>query len=208
MRILFYLVLAACISTANAGSYNDFFRAVVSNDSATISQLVARGFDPNARDPDGQPAIMRALHAEATDAALTLARQPGLDVNVRNPVGETPLMIAAIKGQSEVCQILLSRGAAVNQPGWTPLHYAASTDALPVLRMLLDTGAAVDARAPNGRTSLMQAAVYGSEEVVDALLAAGADAGLRDRKDISADELARAAGRDRLAERLRLRSGR
>lgn len=206
MRYILYLFLALGFSFAAAGSYDDFFRAVVGNDGAAIRELVGRGFDPNARDPDGHPAIMRALRADSADAALTLAQLPGTDVNVRNKSGETPLMIAAIKGQMEVCKALIERGAAVNQAGWTPLHYAASSDSLPVLRLLLERRAAVDARAPNGRTPLMQAAMYGSEDVVDALLAAGADSAVRDPKGASADELARGAGRARLAERLAARA--
>src|SRR5580765_3774590 len=96
MRYLFYLFVAIGLSLANAGSYDDFFRAVVQNDSATIRQLVARGFDPDSRDPAGQPAIIRALQEQSNEAALTLAGLPGSDVDALNSVGETPLMIAAL----------------------------------------------------------------------------------------------------------------
>lgn len=202
MRIAAYLVVIVCVSCAGFNSYDSFFRAVVSEDVDQIRELVGRGFDPNARDPDGQPAIIRALRADAPTSALTLAQLPGTDVNVRNKAGETPLMMAALKSQPEVCKALIARGAEVRLTGWTPLHYAAAGNSLPVTRLLLQQGADVDARAPNGRTALMLAALHGSEEIVDSLLAAGADPAARDRNDTAAADLAELAGREKLAARL------
>lgn len=202
MKKILNLIALLVFSLANAGSYEDFFRAVIRDDSAAIRALVSRGFDPNAPDPDGQPAIMRALFAEAAGAALTLAKLPGADVNVRNKVGETPLMIAALKGEPEVARTLIERGATINRAGWTPLHYAAAGNSLPVLQLLLLHGAQVDARAPNGRTALMLAALHAGDEVVDALLAAGADPQAKERNDLSAADLAGKSGREHLARRL------
>jgi hypothetical protein len=202
MKNLLYLIVALSFSSAYAGSYDDFFRAVVSDDSAAIRKLVALGFDPNSPDPKGQPAITRALFAESPRAALTLARLPGTDPNARNRSGETPLMVAALKGEPEVALALIERGAVVNPPGWTPLHYAAAGNSLPALQLLLKHGATVDARAPNSRTPLMLAVLHASEEVIDALLEAGADPQAQERNELTAADLAQRAGRERLALRL------
>ncbi len=56
--------------------------------------------------------------------------------------------------------------------------------------------------APGGVTPLMVAAAGGHEEVVEVLLACGADASKRDAKGRSAAAAARAAGHADLAERL------
>jgi hypothetical protein len=202
MKFSAYLVLLLWFSSALAGSYEDFFRAVHGNDPRTVEALVARGFDPNSPDPQGQPALMRALEADATDVAMTLARLPGLDVEARNRVGETPLMMAAMKGNVALCRVLIERGARVDRPGWTPLHYAAAGGSLEALRLLLAEGAAVDALAPNGRTPLMMAAQYADESLVETLLAAGADLRAREKNGATAADLAEAAGRDWLARRL------
>lgn len=202
MRYVIYLTAVIGFSSANAGSYEDFFRAVHGNDAAAVEALVARGFDPNAPDPQGQPALMRALDAEAHDAALALARLPGTNVNVQNVAGETPLMKAAMKDDIAVCEALIARGAQVNRPGWTPLHYAAAGSSLAALRLLLAEGAVVDARAPNGRTPLMMAAQYADESLVETLLAAGADLRAREKDGATAADLAGVAGREWLALRL------
>ena len=203
MKFAIYLVLAVCTSVAQAGSYDDFFRAVIADNPRVIEALVARGFDPNAVDPRGQPAILRALQAESYQAALALARLPGTQVDIRNGAGETPLAMAALKGEMAVMQALLERGAAIDPPGWTPLHYAAAGDALPAVRLLIGRGAQLEARAPgNARTPLMMASLFASEAVIEALLAAGADPAARDRNGASAAELAAGAGRDWLVRRL------
>lgn len=202
MKLFVYLVVASAVFSANAGSYDDFFRAVHGNDAAAVESLVARGFDPNAPDERGQPALMRALEAGAGEAALALARLPGTKVDARNLAGETPLMMAAMKNNIAVCKALIERGAAIDRPGWTPLHYAAAGNSLPVLRLLLAEGAAVDARAPNGRTPLMMAALYAEEALVEALLAAGADPRAREVSGATAADLAAAGGREWLAEKL------
>lgn len=202
MKLLSYLAVAATVCSAHAGSYDDFFRAVHGNDAAAVEALVARGFDPNAPDERGQPALMRALEADANEAALTLARLPGTNVDAQNPAGETPLMMAAMKNNTAVCEALIERGAAIDKPGWAPLHYAAAGSSLSALRLLLAEGAAVDARAPNGRTPLMMAALYADETLVDALLAAGADLQAREESGATAADLAAAGGREWLAEKL------
>lgn len=202
MRFIVYLVALIGFSSVHAGSYEDFFRAVIADNPRQIERLVERGFDPNAHDPDGQPALIRALRAESYQAAMALARMPGTEVERANPAGETPLMMAALKDQPELARLLIQRGARIDRPGWTPLHYAAAGNSLAVLELLLKHGAPLDARAPNGRTPLMMAALYASETVVDRLLAAGADPHALDLGNRSAADLATFGDREWLGAKL------
>lgn len=206
MRIIFkifaYLFIALGFSLANAGSYEDFFTAVIRDDGATITRLVGRGFDPNSLDPTGQTALHLALRADSASVVEALLAAPGIDVNVANSSGETPLMMAALKGQLERCQQLLARGAAVNKSGWTPLHYAATGPAPTIVQLLIDKGARIEAPSPNRSTPLMMAAGYGAEANVDVLLGRGADPRARNELQLSAADFARRAQRESLAERL------
>jgi uncharacterized protein len=201
-RKISYLVLAVGFSSATAGAYEDFFRAIDLSDTRTVSQLLARGFDPNSRDEKGQPALVLALKGGANGVAELLLAHPQLDPGLRNPVGESALMIAALKGNLPLAKALVERGSPLQHEGWTPLHYAASAPDEQVLRLLLDRGAAVDQRAANGSTALMMAANYGSEASVKLLLARGADTKLRNGSGRSAADFARLAGRDALAAQL------
>lgn len=207
MKKVVYLVVAMMFSGANAGAYDDFFVAVIRDDSNAIKSLLDKGFDANAIDPQGQPAANLAIQRDSGRAFETLLAAPALDVNLLNPAGESALMLAAIKGQLEWCERLLKRGAKVNQPGWSPLHYAASGPNPRIVELLLGRGAALEARSPNGSTPLMMAARYGSEDAVRLLVERGADPTLRNERDLSAADFARLAGREKLAEQLR-RTGR
>lgn len=206
MRIWFksslYLVLAIGFSVAVASAYVEFFRAVNRDDTRTVGELLERGFDPNAVGESGQTALYLALRDDSPKVTSLLLKHPGLRFDQANPVGETPLMMAALRGQMSAAQQLLQLGASVQREGWTPLHYAASGPEPKMLALLLDRGAAVDARAPNGSTALMMAAQYGLEDSVQLLLARGANAKLRNAGQLSAADLARMAERDSLALRL------
>lgn len=185
-----------------AGTYDDFLRAVATDDVATVQALLRRGVDVNLRDEKGQPALTVALRDGQLRVADVLLHAPGLEVDAPNAVGETPLMMAALKGHLDAARQLLERGARLEKQGWTPLHYAATGPSTPLVLLLLDKGARVDVRSPNGSTPLMMAARYGQDSSVDALLSRGADPRLRNERDMNASDFARSVQREALADRL------
>jgi len=195
-------VLAAVAVTAQAGSYEDFFVAVENDDVPTVSALLRRGFDPNARNPRGQVGLYLALRSDSPRVAELLAAHPQIDIDAANFDGETPLMIAALRGDYHWVLRLLQRDAQINRDGWTPLHYGAAGPNPKVVELLLDEGAEIEARAPDGSTPLMMAAIRGSEQVVDLLLARGASTAPRDARGLRAVDRARGVGRDFLVKRL------
>ncbi len=202
IRTLVYLYVALYVSSSAAGVYEDFFVAVKRNDGRAVSALLERGFDPNTRDPQGQVALILALHGENMAVAEALMARPDTQVNLVNGVGESALMMAALRGQLEWCRRLLARGAQVNKTGWTPLHYAATGPDPKIVALLLERGAIVDAESPNRSTPLMMAARYGKEDSVKLLLARGADAKRANDLGQTAADAARSAGRDYLVEEL------
>jgi ankyrin repeat protein len=164
--------------------------------------LMVRGVDPNSRNDKRQTALHLALKSDANSAIQTLLLYPALDVNAVNQDGETPLMLAAIKGRLDWAQELVRRGALINEGGWNPLHYAAAGPTPALVSWLLVQGAEVNAPSPNGTTALMMAAGYGQIDSVSVLLKAGADRTLRNERGLDAAEFARRAGRDGLAAML------
>lgn len=201
-----YLLMVACFSSASfAGSYEDFFTALERNDASTVTRLMERGFDPNTPDPQGRPALYAALQAESLEAVAALWRHPQLDVNALNNTDESPLMMAALKGQLLWSTRLLERGAVVNKRGWTPLHYAVSSAEadLKLVELLLDKGAAIDAVSPNGTTPIMMAALYGTEAAARLLWSRGADLKRKNDRGMTAADFAASGGREKLAGQLR-----
>jgi len=202
IRYCLYLFVLIGLSVSRAGSYEDFFRAVNVDNERAVAALLQRGFDPNSPDEKGQVALFLALREGSLKVADTLLQHPQLKVDATNAADETPVMMAALRGNLEWTLRLLERGAQVNRPGWTPLHYAASGPEIKLLTLLLDRGAAIEAPSPNRTTPLMMAARYGPHDAAELLLSRGANARARNDQGLSAADFARAAGRDALATKL------
>jgi uncharacterized protein len=203
-RYQVYLILFLAFSSAGAGAFDDFFRAVRTDNARTVNELLVRGFDPNTHEESGQSALTLALREGATQVVDVLLKHPQLDLNALNRVGESALMLAALKGDLALVRRLAERGAAIHQPGWNALHYAAAGPEPQVVAWLLERGAALDARSPNGTTALMMASGYGNEQSAE-LLARQARLDMRNERGMNAADFARAAGREALAQRLESR---
>jgi ankyrin repeat protein len=195
-----YLFVLLGFSVCQAGSYDDFFFALKQDDPAKVSALLRRGFDPNTVDPSSTPALITAINASSFNVAAMLVQWPTTQVEVRNSADESPLMLAALKGELILCQALIKRGGDVNKPGWAPLHYAATSENINVVRLLLEENAYIDAASPNGTTPMMMAAHYGSDAAVKLLLEAGADPQLKNELGLSALDFANRANRPTPAE--------
>ncbi|MGV3492827.1 MAG: ankyrin repeat domain-containing protein [Ramlibacter sp.] len=200
IKFAFYLLVLIGLSAARAGSYEDWFVAVKRDDPKAIVELLQRGFDPNALDPSGRPALFIALQEGAVKVADVLVDFPKTNVEWRSPKDESPLMMASLKGHTALVRKLIARDAHVNKPGWAPLHYAATGGHLEIMRILLEEHAFIDAESPNRTTPLMMAAHYGSTAAVKLLLEEGADATMRNELGLSAVEFAQRGNRKDAAD--------
>ena len=200
MKKYIYLVVFMWFSSAQAGSYEDYFQAIKQDDPQVVTSLLARGFDPNALNPAGIHGLMLAMQEGSLKVADVLTEWPKTQVEWRSPKDESPLMIAALKGHTDLARKLIARGADVNKPGWAPLHYAATNGHLAMIELLLDQHAYIDAPSPNKSTPLMMAALYGTPAAVKLLLDAGADATIRNELGLTAIDFANRAQRKDAAE--------
>jgi ankyrin repeat protein len=200
MKYLVYLIATICFSSAHAGSYEDFFQAVKQDNPRVISSLLARGFDPNSVDPKGVHGLFTAVQDGSLKAADALVDWPKTQVEWRSVKDESPLMIAALRGHTELVRKLIARGADVNKTGWTPLHYAATGGHAAIVELLLENHAYIDAESPNKTTPLMMAAHYGTGPTVKLLLEAGADPLARNELGLTAIDFAHRASRTEAAE--------
>lgn len=193
IRYVVYLFVFNCFSIAYAGSYVDFFVAVRQDNVLVVQALLQRGFDPNTPNPQGQHALLLALKYPSLKVAEVLINDPQTTVETRNATDESPLMLAALKGLTDLCKQMIERDADVNKPGWTPLHYAATGGNVPTIQLLLDNHAYIDAASPNGSTPLMMAAMYGTDTAVKLLLDSGADPTLKNVQGLTAIDFANQA---------------
>ena len=195
LRLFLYCIVLSVFSFANAGSYDDFFRAIKQDDAKTVQSLLQRGFDPNTLDPEARHGLIMAVAEPSPKVAEVLIQAKGINVNFLNSAGESALMYAALKGHLALAKSLISKDADVNKTGWTPLHYAATNGHVDVIRLLLENHAFVDASSPNGSTPLMLAAQYGTPQAVQLLLDEGAEPLQKNQQGLTALDFARRANR-------------
>jgi ankyrin repeat protein len=199
-RYVIYLYVFIGFSSASAGSFDDFFVAINRDDPVMVESLLKRGFDPNTPNAQGQFGLFLALREGSLKVARVLVDWPSTRVETRNTVDESALMMAALKGHTDMARRLIARGADVNKTGWAPLHYAATGSHATLITMLLDAHAYIDAESPNGTTPLMMASQYGSAAAVRQLLDAGADASLKNQLGLNAQDFAMRSGRQEVFE--------
>jgi len=195
-NIVLYLIVGITVSiNAHADAQLDLFRAARADNAGGVKSLLERGVDPNLRDEHGQTVLLVAMREPSPKVVDELVASPKVNVDAANSKDETPLMMAAFKGQEDLVAKLIARDAAVNKTGWTPLHYAATNGHLAIIKVLLDKYAFIDAQSPNGTTPLMMAAMYGSAEAVKLLIDEGADQTMKNQQGMTALDFAKRANR-------------
>jgi len=90
----------------------------------------------------------------------------------------SPLHMAALKGQCKIIDILLNKGADINnldQTGRTPLHCAVEGERMDAVTKLVERGADVKIKDVKGISALAMAVEKGMEDAVVLFIEAGAD---------------------------------
>lgn len=168
------LALASTLVLA-APTADDMVMAAKKDDAATIQEGLKAGFDPNYKDKQGNSLLIHAA-ANVSAAAADALLKGGADPKMKNRSGDDALNYAALKGSLPIVQSLVAKGVLVTRPqGWQPLSYAVIGKQLEVFNFLMDKGADPNGNNPTQVSALMFAAQEGQDEMVDRLLAAGAD---------------------------------
>ncbi|XP_038216962.1 ankyrin repeat domain-containing protein 12 isoform X5 [Zerene cesonia] len=154
----------------------------------------------SGRGPDGAPRtqviapmserqqlalVMQISSQDAPPAAPTPAEERKRSRQQRNERGETPLHVAAIRGDHEQVKKLLDQGQepdVTDFAGWTPLHEACSYGWLQVVMVLVNGGANVNAKGLDDDTPLHDAATSGNLKMVKFLIEHGAEPFVKNTK--------------------------
>ncbi|XP_066256045.1 ankyrin repeat domain-containing protein 31 [Euwallacea similis] len=161
-----------------------------------------KGSGPNTRNPLVTPMSERqqlALLMQMTSSgAESDSRSPSSSSSKtrdRNERGETPLHLAAIKGDVEqVCRLLAHRADpnVADFAGWTPLHEACNHGWYEVALRLIQSGANINAKGLDNDTPLHDAVSNGHLKLVKLLVEKGADIHVKNAKGKTPLELASA----------------
>ena len=137
-----------------------------------VKQHLAAGADVNVKDDSGwTPLHYAARYGRKEVAELLIAK--GGDVNAKNIDSETPLDWAIRRKHPETAALLRKHGGKTPEAD-RALHIAVRTGNVQTAKKHLDAGADVNAKMWR-RTPLHRAAREGYKEIVELLIAKGAD---------------------------------
>lgn len=189
-------------SAAEAARYTGLLATAQQGDLAKAKKLLAAGANVNARDPYGRTAVHIATHARQRELIRVLA-QAGADLELLENDRYDAVTIAAVADDEESLRVLLGLGASAklttSRYDGTALIAAAHLGHDGVVKQLIAAGAPLDHVNNLHWTALIEAIVLGNggprhQEVVRALLAAGASTRLTDREGNTPLALAKARG--------------
>ncbi len=169
----------AYVNTVSEG-YSPLFLAIHDGHTEAVRLLLERGANPNLTDINSghRAALHFASEYNRTEIAKILLVH-GADLHRKTKyTGETPLVMAVVRRHFELAEMLLEKGANINDQnaeGNTALHVAASRYDNVTTKFLLDHGANVNLKNKWEKTPLGQ--LSERERVAEAaklLVAAGA----------------------------------
>ncbi len=107
-------------------SEKSFLNEIIVGNTEIIELFIKAGIDINAKNENGDTALMIALLRDNLEIARMLTEQ-GADVNAQDKDGYTALMFASFNGYHDIAKILIKKGADVhveNKNGYTALMFA------------------------------------------------------------------------------------
>ena len=158
--------------------------AFINSNAINVRYNLSEGFGPLSHHEEESTLLVKATKLNRTEIVRALVAVEGIDLNVRDLRERSSLILAAMRGQTEIVQVLIAAGADVNTRdsyGYSALMEVARGAAGEgaagrIMQALLDAGADVNARENQfGNSALILAALRGDAEIVQALLDAGAN---------------------------------
>jgi pectate lyase len=173
------------------------FRHAVSQGSQDIVELfIEKGIDTSG------------IHRAACAGDLASVKRhldKGVETDIRDEMGWTPLYWASSAGQKKTAEYLIANGASVAtqaNDNSTALHQAAKAGSTETVRLLLAEGADINAVDKQGCTPLYNAASSGNSRLVELLLAKEAAVNVQNRNGWTALHRAAFSGHKDIVETL------
>lgn len=149
-----------------------------------------RGEDVNRMDEGNRTLLHWALLCRQPAEIIEKILLAGADCNATFE-GRSPILIAALDGDTNIVKLLLSKGAQVDN---IALYGAAQYGHLAVVKALIEAGANVNMSLDTGETPLLAAANSGHGDIVKYLLAQHANVEAKDVDHATAVHLAAEEG--------------
>lgn len=140
----------------------------IAGDIASVTDFLTVGFTPDTKDRRGVPLLCLAIRAHQREV-VSLLIERGANVSMMSDDrGNTPLMEAAVRGDTETVERLLRHGADVNlqsKNGQTALMLAVGEGFTDAVRLLLENGADITPVDQLGMTARKYAELFKHNDI-------------------------------------------
>lgn len=133
--------LGACLNVANHRGKAAIHKAIWGDNEECLKILLKAGVDTSLTDDGGDCALALSSFYNIPGAADALIQHAATDLNQRDSMGRTPLMIAAMRGNLTPLVALIDKGADLDLQsnlGYTALSYAVQGHHCKVAKALLE----------------------------------------------------------------------
>lgn len=174
------LARGAAVDARNYKGWTSLILAVKAGNAEMVRVLVENGADVNTRSTSAMGSTVLCFAAETNNAqVIRELLKHGVQINATSGNGLTALYVAAIHGNKETAEALLSAGVDPDAFGardasgrsYTPLMGAACDGELELVELLLSKGAKLERTNNFGATALMEAAKRPHTNIVKYLIA-------------------------------------
>jgi len=131
-----------------------------------VEVLLHAGADINAKDAEGETALMKVT-SDGLVNIVELLLKHGANTSLTNKLDETALDMAIYQKQKEIAGMLMADKKSIGSKTINAAMYQKDT---PLLKKLIEAGADVNQQDENGQTLLMEAADQGDLDMVKMLL--------------------------------------
>ena len=151
----------------------DSFALNISQENKDICECyLAAGMDVNCRDKDGTPMLNIAARNDKVELIHWLIDN-GADINaVSEDRGYTAIMDAVWRGDKEITELLINKGAELNtvcKEGQTMLVLAVGANKIEICKLLAEAGADPDIKDSMGMSAYGYAKLFKKQEIIDVL---------------------------------------
>lgn len=187
------------MTTADAN--NALFKAASSGNVQAIRDALSAGAEVDARDATQRTPLLVAALADHVDAAKVLL-EAGASPDAMDDMRQTPWLVTGVTGSVPMLEAMLPYNPDMklrNRYGGISVIPASERGHVDYVRRVVQTGIDVNHVNNLGWTALLEAVILGDggkrhQEIVDILLANGADPGIRDNDGVSPLKHAKSRG--------------
>ena len=207
---------AMAMALADPASADELRTAAARGDVAAVKRLIAAGHPLDAKDVQGQTALLLAVAGGHTAAGIALI-EAGADINAVAANKDTPWLLAGARGRAEMLRHMIPKGPDLtlrNRFGGSALIPACHYDHVETVRLLLtETKIDVDHVNNLGWTCLLEIVILtdGGKRAQDntrQVLDAGANPNIADRDGVTPLAHAKKRGFNEIARLIAAKGGR